>query len=294
MIKKNIRQSITRAAATLLVAAACVSCGSQKQSGSSDTANTYNPSTPSASADLSSDFAALTSTYTAWKDVKMPVSLNMVSPGGIKVSGTATMVRNHGVHISLRMLGFEVAAMQIRGDSIFATYKIKKVYVAESISQLLDGFPVTTGNLQNLLLGQVFAPGEDNLTAASSKKFGYRSAADADLPGAFILTPTAPLRGVEAAFVVNGGTVPSLLALSVKAGENNATCVYADSQTSPAGRVAEECTVEGRFGKRNVKAELTWDLKKARWNTGEKLPALNTKGYSRINASQLLSSLTSL
>ena len=70
------------------------------------------------------------------------------------------MQRDRSVHLSLRFLGMEVASLMVTRDSIFALYKLERLYFAESISDLLGGFPATVGNVRDLLLGRAFILGD--------------------------------------------------------------------------------------------------------------------------------------
>ena len=64
-----------------------------------------------------------------------------------------TMVNGKDIHISMRMLGFEVGAAYITSDSLYAYAKLQRVYVAESISRLLGGLDADISDLQSLLIG---------------------------------------------------------------------------------------------------------------------------------------------
>ncbi len=245
----------------------------------------------SVSANLRSDFAALASTYSAdWTDVKLPVTIRTSAPMNFKISGVATIIRNRSIHLSLRMLGFEVGVLQIDGDSVFAAIKPQKRYVAESVSEMLHGFPATVGNLQSLLLGQLFVPGTSSLQGDS---FILENADDPDLPQAFLLTPQVDLRGVAATFVANGGTVPYLMALTASGGQSYALCLYSTPTSTPAGAVSDTCEISAEIGSHSLQATLTFDFNKAQWNTGIVPRRITTKGYTRIPASSLLHSFSS-
>ena len=246
------------------------------------------------STDFRADYAALASTYHAWTDVKLPVNIKVSSPMSISLGGTATMTSDRAIHLSLRMLGFEVAALLIDGDSIFATYKIQKRYVAESIPQLLRGFPATVGNLQALLLGRIFYPGSDAPCADNISRFSFLPTDDPDIPSALLMQPRADLNGAECVFVSDGEMVPALLAFMAIAGNNQASAIYSDQVNTPAGSVSRICEINGSAAGKKLSARITWDLDKAQWNTGAIPRRLNTRGYTRIPASALIKSLSAL
>lgn len=240
------------------------------------------------------DYAALSSAYLPWSDVKIPVNIKISSPASLSIGGTATLTANRSIGISLRMLGFEVASVMIDNDSIFATYKMQKRYVAESIPELLRGFPATVGNLQSLLLGHIFYPGADFIGETDASMFEFDSANDPDLPSAMLMKPRVDLNGAECVFVSDGETVPALLAFMAIAGRNQASAIYSQPVTTPAGPISPTCEINGTASGKTISARITFDLGKAKWNTGAAPRRPNTQGYRRISAASLLKSISTL
>lgn len=68
------------------------------------------------------------------------------------------MERNKSLSITLRFLGMEVGSLCVKDDSITVIDRFNKAYFKSDVMSLLDGFPATTGNLQDLLLGHIFVP----------------------------------------------------------------------------------------------------------------------------------------
>lgn len=304
-LRLSIISSCRKAALTVITLTALmasVSCHSARQASASspDTVppamRTTAVASRAADSGLRASFAALASTYsTAWTDVKIPITLKLSSPANLKISGTLTMIRNRSIHISLRMLGFEAATLLIDGDSVFATYKLQKRYVAESIPELLKGFPMNVGNLQSLLIGQAFMPGNGIIEATDASRFSLMPAGDADLPDAFLMTPVlGNAHGVEATFIVDGGVIPNLLAISAGTQNANASCIYSGSATTPAGAVTTGCEIFARSSaKQQIEASVDLNFDKARWDSGATVSRPNTRGYTRIPASSLLKALSS-
>lgn len=239
------------------------------------------------------DVAALLSSYKEWSDVKLPVSVDIDSPVNFRISGQAMMVKNEGIYISLRMFGLEVGAVKVTTDSIIAAIKVKKVYIAESINSLMADFPVTVGNLQSLLFGQAFVPGYDTAPKDAPSKFSFMEFHDAQLPEAFAMSPDA-IHGVVSSFVVNGGIVPRLLALTAVRDFNVATVVYEDAVSTPAGEAYNDCIIKADVAQHSIEASLSWRFDRAQWNQGISLPTINTRGYRKIPASSLIGSLSAL
>lgn len=75
------------------------------------------------------------------------------------------MLRDSCVRISLRapLMG-EVGRAEIEGDSILVVNKMKKTYVKESLDSLLQRYPVTISDVQDILLGRISLPGLGELS----------------------------------------------------------------------------------------------------------------------------------
>ena len=104
--------------------------------------------------------------YDRWQTVKMPVTIRLREPKSLSISGTATMERDRSLTISLRFFGMEVGSLSVASDSITVINRIDKAYFKDDLAALLDGFPATVGNLQDLLLGRVFVLGAINPKAS--------------------------------------------------------------------------------------------------------------------------------
>lgn len=226
-----------------------------------------------------------------WTDVRMPVTLSLESPKSISISGTATLVRDSSIYISLRMLGFEVVQLSIDGDSIHAVDKFNKRYVAESVPELLKGVELSVGNLQSMLMGRPFKPGTDGFTAEMFPDFNISGAGE-EMPEMWVMTGAvhAGDRTAECSWVVDGLIAPVLsgLLVSVPDARREAMVYYSDPKETPAGTLSSECRIKLTAGSREVSASVSWNLDKAKWNTGETPQVRIPRGARRISASQLL------
>ena len=61
-----------------------------------------------------------------------------------------------------------------------------------------------------------------------------------------------------------------------------------------AGTVASDLALDIKAGSRNVEASLSWNTDKARWNSNASVEWRLPRGYSRIEASQIVKILSSL
>ena len=118
---------------------AMTSCGSSRAS--SDTTVTYNKQAD-------------------WSTLYASMNLNLDKPMEMGFSTRATMENNKYIHLSMRMLGIEVAALYMDNDSIFFVDKYNKYYFAEPLKFLLGSkyADMTIGDIQQIVLGQQTVP----------------------------------------------------------------------------------------------------------------------------------------
>ncbi len=239
------------------------------------------------------DFATLQQCNTDWQSVKIPIKLKLKSPKEISISGTLTMTRNSAIQISLRMLGFEVGALTVTSDSIVAYEKLNKRYVSESLTRLLAGFPATVGNVQALLLGKLFAPGEDATPLADGVNASFVApATDKD---DWQLMPDMSVRGLTCSFDVKAGDRPILLSFNGTAGSKPFSVRYSDVVNDTyGGQCATVIDLEAKTAESTISGQIEMNLKKAKWNTGEKISLKIPKGYRPINGESLIKMLNNL
>lgn len=242
---------------------------------------------------LTTSYCSMIQSYGAWTDVEMPVSLRLSKPKSISLSGRATFVRDKFINISLRILGFEVGALTVTTDSVFAYEKHGKRYIAEDLSSLLHGLPVTVGNIQAMLLGRPFIPGEQMITSADDNRFDLTPLDDADLPDAWLMTSREEMPGGASCMWVAEKTILAILVTTLSGHEGSMT--YGDiSLTTPAGAVASEVNLNIISGDRVIDADLTWKLRSAKWNSGITPVVKIPKGYKRIDAASLMKMIEKL
>lgn len=237
---------------------------------------------------LSQHFEALAASYADWEDVNIPVRLDMESPKQMSISGRATMVRGKSVLISLRVLGMEVANLYITNDSVYATEKLHKYYIAEDINSLRGGFPVSISDVQDMLLGQVFLLERGRLEKSMKKQVNL-----SEMGEYWSILPKKFYNEVEYAFGMSQND--ELKALSVcRYGETPLVCQYSNHTNSNAGKIAQNVKINLSTGKISVKATVKWDAESAKWNTGKPSAWKMPKGYKRISGEALLKTIGEL
>jgi hypothetical protein len=95
-------------------------------------------------------------TYAAggtWHDVYMPVKVKLNSPSSMSLSGRATIVRDSLVNLSMRMLGIEVAVVNITPDSLMLVDKYHKYLFSESLQSVMGSHKISLGEIQDIMLG---------------------------------------------------------------------------------------------------------------------------------------------
>ena len=193
-----------------------------------------------------------------WTDLRVPVSVNISSPSSLRVSGVMTMVNDKDIHISLRLLGFEVGAAYITGDSIYAYAKLQRGYVAESIGSLLGGVNATVADVQALLIG---AP----LTMpriSGNTTFEMQ---------------TSELTGQ-----------PLSITVSHPSGRTGSIS-YTPLEGTP---LASSVAIAATTGQKRLAATLNYDWSRAEADTGASKSFSIPNGYRRIDATALLKSLS--
>jgi hypothetical protein len=97
--------------------------------------------------------ATVTSANGGWHDVYMPVKVKVNSPMSMSLSGKATIVRDSLVNLSMRVLGMEVAVVNMTNDSIVLVDKYHKYLFSESMANLMGSHKLTLGDIQDIMLG---------------------------------------------------------------------------------------------------------------------------------------------
>jgi len=273
--------SATACAAFLLLAAAC---SSQKNGSAASTSSTL---TPDAEASAAQRYASMTAAYGLWRDVRMPVRATLRKPFDISASGRLTMVRDSLIHISMRLLGIELAVVRITPDSVYVFDKFHRYLVVESTKAVTKHTDLTLADLQCAILGRAFVPGHGVATPqmASLLKF--------DLSGDNLtIAPAKRPKGYD--WHMDAATLPdgriALSALSVTPdGHTPATCSYTPAGAlSAIGAIASALDITARVAGKQFSASLTLDIREALWNNNP-VPAMpSLRGYTRIPLADLL------
>lgn len=231
----------------------------------------------------SDPLAAVMATLGDWQTLQTGGNISLKGSTSFSSSIQVRMVKDQAIFISLRpMLGIEVGRLLITGDSLYVVDKVHKRYMAEKVSMLTAGIPVTVSDVQDIFLGRPFVIGkgtlgqelEDQVTTAvegstlyiranqSFKGYGYAFAYDkANRIATLSIVPDGSL---SPAYVVD----------------------YSDVQSTQAGNIAHGINVNATVEKHKLNFKLTY--KDIDWNGKVKIDRSIPSGYSRMSATSLI------
>lgn len=271
----------------LIISAFCIfvaSCGSQRRAVSPEEL---------ATASVEQRFDAMVASYKPWHTISMPVRVELKSPSKVSLSGRAYMVSDSLIHVSMRVLGFEVAVMHVTADSVYCVDKIHKLAVIESIDRLSASTGITLGQLQSIMLGRAIVPGEGVKLSRKAKNVKLTSPA-ADFDG---WTMTASAKGAhpyECVFNVEGeNNQIASIAVSIP-GRKTVSCDYNDWSACEIGQIPQSLSCDFTASSKRINAVLKYTPSQVKADTGD-MPSFKRpgKGYRIISAVDLFKSLSS-
>ena len=191
-------------------------------------------------------------------DANSDIALSYINAGKKLSSGMQMrMVRDQVIYISLRpLLGIEVGRLIVRADSVFAIDKLHKRYVAEDVSLITGGVPLTVGMLQDAFLGREF---KADLGSRFSCDFSHDAA----------------------------GQVSSLNVHHNGRSQATYHVNYADVKYTLGGPVAHEVSIATQIKGKDLMLDLSYN--NIGWNSQLKVDTTIPKGYTRIDGKQLFS-----
>ena len=136
-----MKNNLTKLAIIALTMMAMTACGTVKKAASQP--NPTTPTTPTTTV-TSDPCDAVIATLGNWQTMQTGGNITLNAGSSFSSSVQVRMVRDEAIYISLRpVLGIEVGKLLITGDSLYAVDKVHKRYIAEKVSLLTSGIPVT-------------------------------------------------------------------------------------------------------------------------------------------------------
>lgn len=256
-------------------------CSSSKKSVSNKGAV---PSATGATNDVETYFSKIVDECTPWQQLKVPFNVSISQPTQISASGQATMVRGEYINLSVRILGMEVAALYLTNDSVLVIDRWNKRYISENLRRFLKGFPADISNLQDMLTGRPFVLGQEKITARSLKDFSVEQ--NGTIWG---IKPTRSEAGLDYAFIFSQS---QFSAIEVAAGKTEVHIAFGEPSTTQFGTFASSINISALTPSKPIDGAIQWRWSKAQFNNSFSAKHIETpKGYTRINADELLSKL---
>ena len=160
--------------------------------------------------------------------------------------------------------------------------QIHKRYIAEKVSILTSGIPVTVTDVQDIFLGRPFIIGKGTLSEA------LKSQVTASKESPIVLTAKESYKGYGYSFSFDKNNRISSLDI-VPAGSSAAAyqVKYSDVRGTKAGNIAHAINVSASIEKKKMAFSLSY--KDIDWNGKVKIDKDIPNGYSRMSAKDLFS-----
>ncbi len=245
--------------------------------------------TPQVNTVADSYIYGLASTYGTWEYLSLPVDVELAAPQHFKLSGRLHMERGKSIYVSMRFLGMEVATLYITDEMVYATEKLHKYYIAESVPDLLAGINFSVENLQDLLLGRAFVAGQGVLNQSMTPELKITAA---DNGTDWSLTP-APIRGCTYRFNIQPNPQHVRSIDFMQGDVHRATCYYSEPTRTKGGTMSNVLTVKAQASGKQLQVNLVLNLRDARWGSGNMRQWSMPKGYTQLSRKDLLNMFTS-
>ena len=238
---------------------------------------------------LEARYAALDSATHSWTDLNVPFTFSLNKPTDFTITGRMRMIRGRGVDLSLRLLGIEMARIMVTTDSVFASYRLKKQYVAQPLDGVGGNVSGLLANLQDIFMGRVFLVGHTAGNAKGSLP-PFSTFEAEETSGLMALSSTVKGTGIRYAFFIDtDNRLTSTEVLYTPA--QQATIRYSNFHDTQAGMMPRHENIAVTAGNIIVDADIDWRWSSAKWDTGITLEWVNPRGYRQVTIDQLLGEL---
>lgn len=225
--------------------------------------------------------------YGDWTSLVSGGKVSVATSGGKSISSSMQlkMVKGKSISISMRpLLGIEVARVYIADDEIVIIDRIHKVYVKEKASLLTSGVPVDVATLQDIMLGRPHLIGKGTFSASMAGDVELKQSGSDSY-----ITPKAQYEGFTYRYAFDANKNIKGLEVSVVGGQSVYTVNYNDVETSLAGKVATETSVNTEINGKTLMLDMT--LKNLTWNTDFNDSFEIPSGYSQASGSSIIKAL---
>lgn len=279
---KRTRRNLIALSAAIAVTliATLTGCRSSQSVATGDNAGT-------ATMSLTQRARAVADSYRPWTQLNLPLKVAVKSPQKLSLSGRIYMRRDRDIYITLRVLGMEVANMYVNSDSVYASDKLHKYYIAEPIKDIFAGASLSIGDIQDALLGRAFVNNRGTLTSGMLGNVTLTDTPDNE----WIVTPRSKINGkIEYQFKYSKSS-NTLMSLVFRTGDKLYGCTYSDPADVDGSGFMQRVSIATRVGKTAIDASLTVDFNKVKWEVPASARWRSPSGYKRISPAALAKSL---
>lgn len=265
----------------LLLTVVMTACGTFKKANTNPDTTTTTQTTPQSNP--TDRCGTVLATLGTWQSLQTGGNIKLNAGSNFSSSVQVRMVRDEAIYISLRpMLGIEAGKLVITADSLYAVDKIHKRYVAEKVSILTSGIPVTVTEVQDIFLGRPFIIGKGTLNE-TLKPLVTTSESDP-----LTLTANESFKGYNYSFSFDKSSRITSLDI-VPTGSSTAAyqVKYSDVKGTTAGNIAHAVNINANVEKKKLAFSLSY--KDIDWNGKVKIDKSIPNGYSRMRAQDLFS-----
>ena len=261
-------------------AALMTACGTFKKA-----ANLPDTTTTTTQQGATSDpYDAVIATLGDWQTMQTGGNIKLSAGSSFSSAIQMRMVRDEAIYISLRpVLGIEVGKLIITADSLYAVDKVHKRYLAEKVSILTSGIPVTVKDVQDIFLGRPFIIGQGTLDEALKSQVTTSNDG-----GKVTITANEQYKGHGYAFSFDKSY--RITALNIVPTGSSAAAYqvkYSDVKKTTAGNIAHGIDANATVEKKKMAFSLSY--KNIDWNEQVKIDRNIPSGYTRMSARDLFS-----
>ena len=267
----------TNIAILIMLVAMMTACGTFKKT-------TSVPDSTTTQTSATDPMAAVITTLGDWQTMQTGGNIKLSAGSSFSSAIQVRMVRDQAIYISLRpMLGIEVGRLLITADSLYAVDKLHKRYIAEKVSILTSGIPVTVSDVQDIFLGRPCIIGKGTLSEANKSGMDVNTEKNS-----LTLVPTESYKGYGYAFTFDKSNRITSLDIVPQGSTTAAYQVkYSNVQATSAGNIAHAINANATI--ENKKMALSLNYKNIEWNGNVKIDRSLPSGYSRMSARDLFS-----
>lgn len=229
---------------------------------------------------------AVIATLGDWQTLQTGGNISLKGSNNFSSSVQVRMVRDQAIFISLRpMLGIEVGKLLITADSIYAIDKLHKRYLAEKVSILTAGIPVTVSEVQDMFLGRPFIISKGTLSKSNKAEMTVTREGNK-----VVIKPEEEYKGYGYTFTFGKSNhITSLDIVPTGATSAAYQVKYSDVRSTTAGNIAHGINAHATVNKKSMDFTFTLTYKDIDWNGKVKIDCSIPNGYSRMNAKDLFS-----